>query len=172
MNDKGKQMEIWKKVIDYQDIYEISNLGNLKNIKTNKIITKTKNGSGYLLVGLIKNSKIKTFRFHRLLAIHFILNPNNLPYVNHKDSNKLNYNLNNLEWVTHRENVSHGALSKNKTSKYPGISWSKTINKWYAQIQINKKTINIGNFLSEDEAYTAYKQYLINNNITHKYVRN
>ena len=164
-------MEIWKDVIDYEGIYQISNLGNLKNIKTNKIISKTKNGSGYLLVGLIKNSKIKTFRFHRLLAIHFIPNPLNLLCVNHIDSNKLNYSLNNLEWVTHRENVSHAALKKRKTSKYPGISWSKTINKWYAQIQINKKTINIGNFLSEDEAYTAYKQYLINNNIINKYVR-
>ena len=110
-------MEIWKDVIDYEGIYQISNLGNLKNIKTNKIISKTKNGSGYLLVGLIKNSKIKTFRFHRLLAIHFIPNPLNLLCVNHIDSNKLNYSLNNLEWVTHRENVSHAALKKKKNIK-------------------------------------------------------
>lgn len=63
--------------------------------------------SGYLCVGLWKNKKGYTSYIHRLLAIHFIPNPDNLPEVNHKDGNKLNNSIENLEWCTHKENMQH-----------------------------------------------------------------
>ena len=62
---------------------------------------------GYKVIGLVKKGKCKNYYLHRLLAEHFIPNPLNKIQVNHKDGNKLNNNLSNLEWVTHKENVQH-----------------------------------------------------------------
>lgn len=162
-------MEVWKDVIGYENIYQISNLGKLKNKITNKVRKLTINGSGYLLINLTKDFKETTFRFHRLLAIHFIPNPNNYDCVNHINGIKIDNRLENLEWCSHRENMSHSALNRKKTSKYPGVSWSKMMNKWYAQIRINNKTIPIGYSSTEEEAYNNYKQFLKTQNIINKY---
>ncbi|WP_209121521.1 NUMOD4 domain-containing protein [Alkalihalobacillus sp. BA299] len=101
-------MEIWKDVKDFEGLYQISNLGRLKNGK-GKLIQPADNGKGYLRFNLSKgNRNYKTVYLHRALAEAFIPNPNNLPEVNHKDENKRNNNINNLEWCTVKYNRRYG----------------------------------------------------------------
>jgi hypothetical protein len=96
--------EIWKDISNY-DNYKVSSFGNVKNNNTGRILKPSKIG-GYYCVGL-SNVKTKTFSVHRLVAVAFIENPEGRPDVNHKDKNKLNNNLSNLEWVTAKENNIH-----------------------------------------------------------------
>jgi hypothetical protein len=88
--------------IGYYDIYEN---GQVFSRKTNKYLKHLK--KQYPSVDLYINNKAKRFMIHRLIAENFIPNINNKPYVNHIDGNKYNYSINNLEWVTHKENIRH-----------------------------------------------------------------
>lgn len=98
--------EIWK---PYIYTYEISNLGRLRNAKTNKILKANKVGRGYLgiCVSLGSRNNYKMIRIHRAVAESFIPNPNNLPQVNHIDGNKLNNRVDNLEWCDSKYNTIH-----------------------------------------------------------------
>ena len=112
------EQEIWKDIKGYEGLYQVSNMGRIKSLKR-----KVKNKNGYRIanekiikpvltdtckyyaVGLHKNKKRKTLLVHRLVAINFIPNPNNYTEVNHKDENKQNNNVNNLEWCNHKYNM-------------------------------------------------------------------
>lgn len=94
----------WKQIESFN--YEINELGQVRNTKRNKILSANNSGE-YSSVNLSVNGKIKTRRIHRLLAIAFIPNPLNLPCINHKDGNKYNNALNNLEWCTQKHNLEH-----------------------------------------------------------------
>lgn len=99
--------EIWKTINDFPN-YEVSNLGRVRNKNTKKLLCARIGREGlYYSVYLINNSKENTQRVHRLVAKAFIPNPENKPMVNHIDGNKLNNNVNNLEWVTAKENNNH-----------------------------------------------------------------
>lgn len=99
-------LEEWKQINEYPN-YEVSNLGNVRR-QTKKgyhLLKPTPNTKGYLRVTLAKNGKAKNFYIHRLVAGAFIPNDSNYPQVNHKDENKQNNNINNLEWCTNRYNT-------------------------------------------------------------------
>jgi hypothetical protein len=115
-------MEIWKEVKGYEGLYEISNLGNVKSLSrsivrgngvmgkafvNSKLVKKSITRLNYEKVNLSKNNVAKTFAVHRLVAIAFIDNTENKPQVNHKDGNKLNNCVDNLEWCTASENQLH-----------------------------------------------------------------
>lgn len=114
--------EIWKSVKGYENYYEISNLGNLRSLDRiiirsdgvarkiyGKKITPVPNSDGYLQAKLCKDGKQTTVKIHRIVALNFVDNPNNLPEVNHKDFNRSNNVYTNLEWVDHISNVKHSS---------------------------------------------------------------
>jgi len=97
--------EIWKDIKDYEGLYQVSNFGRVKSIY--RIRIQHINEFGYYRIVLSKNSKLKTFSTHRLIAEVFLENPNNLPEINHKDGNKQNNCVSNLEWCTSSYNQIH-----------------------------------------------------------------
>jgi hypothetical protein len=97
--------EIWKTCSDY-DMYEVSNLGQVRNKNTGRILKQAIYG-GYKCIGLMLNNKIISCRVHRLVAKEFIENPENKPQVNHIDKNRSNNIVSNLEWTTAKENNVH-----------------------------------------------------------------
>lgn len=100
-------IEIWKDIKGYEGLYQISNCGNVKSLKTNKNLYLS-DSKGYQRVGLYKGKRIM-YAVHRLVAETFIPNPNNYPCVNHKDYNKKNNNVTNLEWCNHKYNNNYGS---------------------------------------------------------------
>lgn len=100
--------ENWKWIEGYEGHYRVSDHGRVYSEKSKKFmgvnrITK----DGYNYIALSKNNKSKEFRMHRLVATHFIPNPDNKETVNHIDGNKLNNHVDNLEWSTRHENMQH-----------------------------------------------------------------
>ena len=102
MND-----EIWKNINGFEGLYEISNYGRVRTIKTQLIRSPFYHKKKYLKVTLQKKNHKKHYRIHRLVAQAFIPNPDNKSEVNHKDFNKINNFVDNLEWTSGEENRSH-----------------------------------------------------------------
>lgn len=111
---------MWKKIIidGIKTYYSVSDTGEIRNDERNKIL-KLSSEQDYKTVVLHINKKSKKFRVHRLVALAFIENPENKPYVNHKDGNRSNNKIENLEWVTPQENTQHavetGLLKPSRT---------------------------------------------------------
>lgn len=115
--------EIWKPIQNFEGIYEVSSYGRIKSLarkdstgngnrNTERLLKpdlNTKKSMKYYRVTLCKNGKTTRFSVHRLVAEHFIPNPDNKLFVNHIDNNGLNNHIENLEWVTHSENMEHSA---------------------------------------------------------------
>lgn len=122
-------MEIWKPIKDYEGLYQVSNLGRVKSLeridslghkRKEKIFKPRKDKYGYLRVSLWKDGKGKMVSIHRLVAIHFIPNPDNLPEVNHKDENKENNTLSNLEWCDRKYNNNYGTRIQRFSESHKG----------------------------------------------------
>lgn len=118
--------EEWKQINNY-DNYEVSTLGNVRNSNTGRILKKTCRG-GYLTIGLCKNSNTKTCQAHRLVALAFIDNPENKPQVNHKDKNRSNNMVSNLEWSTASENSIHRSINVIQTTNQHVKVWRIDVN--------------------------------------------
>lgn len=113
--------EIWKPIKDYEGLYEVSNLGNIKSVKRKaknrgkgKRIIRERilkpsmdRPNGYYQIKLSKNGKLKTFKIHKLVIEHFLNKISKGLVVNHIDGNKLNNNINNLEICTQKDNIRH-----------------------------------------------------------------
>ena len=155
--------EIWKDIKGYENLYQVSNLGNIKSLKklvncgikiNSKVFKKEKNlkylisGTGYPFVTLYKNKIGKMFLVHRLVAETFIPNPNNYKIVNHIDENPKNCNVNNLEWCTQSYNINFGTRNEKIAKKLLNnpINSKKVIQK-----DLNNNVIKVWESLSEIE---------------------
>ena len=154
--------EQWIPIMNYEGIYSISNLGNVRKefrieIRSGRKYTHKQknikpdiNSAGYKRVNLWKNSKSKRFFIHRLVATHFIKNSERKPIVNHKDGNKLNNCYFNLEWSTVSENSLHAINTLGFIPDTTGINEPKRVR------QIDIKS---GNVIAEFDTITeAFKK--------------
>ena len=144
------QNEIWKDIKDYKGIYQVSNLGRVRSldklcngsnqygdkftlIKKGKILKPKIRKNGYLEVTLVHNKKAKSCLIHRLVANAFIENDNDYKYINHKDENKQNNRVDNLEWCTQSYNINFGSRNKKVSDKLKNKirpkEWCKNISK-------------------------------------------
>jgi hypothetical protein len=151
------KQEIWKDVKDYEGIYQISNFGDVRNIKTSRILKPTNDSTGYKCIDLCCDGKRKHMRIHRLVAINFIPNDENKQCVDHIDNDRVNNKIDNLRWCTIQENNINTSISKRNISGSKGVSFVKRLNKWRAHIKINRKPIHLGYFTNIDDAIKARK---------------
>lgn len=167
------QEEIWKDIPNYEGIYQVSNLGNVKSLgrfvkrKSHRLyipfrlLKPYKNSIGYYNCNLYKNNSIRTFTLHQLVAIAFL---NHIPdgtqelVVDHINNNRLDNRLENLQIITQRENANRKHLES--TSKYVGVCFVKERNKWTAQIVVNRKKVWLGSFEHEIDAHISYQNKL------------
>ena len=135
--------EIWKDIPEYEGLYQVSNAGRVKSLK--RTVTSNKGqafevdekilkpvgrcrNKNYLAVHLCRNSKVWTASVHRLVASAFVPNPNSLPFINHKDENPRNNNIDNLEWCSpHYNNTYGGARERQRLGMINNKKISKPI---------------------------------------------
>lgn len=105
--------EVWKDCKGYEGLYQVSNLGRVWSVKSQRVLKPA--GDEYLHVCLTaKNGKLKNEKVHRLVALAFIDNPDQFPCVNHKDEDKKNNCVDNLEWCSYQYNNAYGTRNKKK----------------------------------------------------------
>jgi hypothetical protein len=146
-------MENWKSIDEYEN-YEISDHGNVKNIKTNKMLKPRVNNRGYNNVDLYNIGK-RTKPIHRLVAEAFLENPDNKRCVDHIDRNKLNNHISNLRYATDSQNNMNKSRQSNNTSGIVGVYFCKDRNKWRAVIKKDRNPIHLGYFETKEEAIEA-----------------
>jgi hypothetical protein len=168
------QEEIWKDIPNYEGLYQVSNLGNVKSLSREilkrgkypfickeRMLKNRVNTRGYNQFILSSNRNRKTFTTHQLVAMAFL---NHKPdgthklVVDHINANKLDNRVENLQVISQRENSSKD--KKNKASRYTGVSWSSGNNKWMSAIRINGKQNHLGYFKCETSAHLAYQNKL------------
>jgi hypothetical protein len=150
-------LELWKEISGYEGYYAISNYGQVKSLKKNLVLKNIYDKKGYLYIGLCKNGKETKFKIHRLVAIHFLKNPNNFPQIDHIDRVKDNNLVTNLRWVNNSINAHNTRNRVGGTSLFRGVSFDKSagIKKWKAIVTIENHNYHLGRFLTELEAHNA-----------------
>lgn len=121
--------EVWKDIDGYDGYYQVSNMGRVRSVdrivngrwgdtfRKGIVLKQKTNNKGYKMVDLHKDGKPKTYQVHRLVAESFIPNPNNNPIINHKDENKLNNHVDNLEFCTQSYNINYGTRNERSAEK-------------------------------------------------------
>ena len=166
-----RKTEIWKNINGYNDYYQVSNLGKIKSLR--RTVNCPLNGSrkikesllylkagknGYILVTLSKESIKSNILVHRLVATNFISNPENKPYVNHKNGIKTDNRVENLEWSTPKENCQH-AYNTGLHKKFYGKA--NKLSKAVRQLSKSGKLLSVFNSTKEAERITGIKSSTI-----------
>lgn len=175
-------MEEWRDIEGYEGLYQVSNLGNVRSLMMwnghiykkrikSYLLSKTKTTTGYWKVELSKNNKKKSHKVHRLVATAFIENSKNKKIINHKDFNPLNNCVDNLEWVTQKENIDYS--SKNhKLGKVKNEQLKTDIINYYKKGNSSSKVCNKFNItkiilykLLNDNNITKHRNVFYNINL-------
>lgn len=156
------KLEIWSEIPNYDGIYKVSNYGNVVCTRKTKLrfLSKRISNAGYFRVTLHLNGNRRTYFIHQLVAMAFLNHKpdGNIFVINHKDFDKTNNHVDNLEIVTNRENSNRKHLKS--SSKYVGVDYHKKSRKFRARIVYNKKLVHLGFFDDEVEASIAYEKKL------------
>lgn len=134
--------EVWKDIEGYEGLYQVSNLGRVKSL--DRVIMRKKQGAifkkgtilkpmeykGYQYVFLCKDNKQRSIKIHRLVAKAFLHNPDKLPEVNHKDENKQNNRVDNLEWCNHKYNMNYGTWIDRRRDNFDYSYCYKRVNQY------------------------------------------
>lgn len=132
-------IESWVDIVGYEGLYEVSNLGRIR--RNGKILKPSKVRHGYLQIALYKNGIYKRFYIHRLVAYAFIPNPNSYPEVNHRDEDKTNNTVDNLEWCTHEYNNNYG--TRNERLSKPVLQFDlqgNFLREWPSTAKVEEET--------------------------------
>ena len=124
-----------KDIAGYEGLCAVTSCGKVWSYQSKKFLKPWDNGNGYLLVTLFKDGKLKQYLIHRLVAEAYIPNPNNLPEVDHIDSDKTHNYLNNLQWITHKDNC-------RKSNNKPILQYSldgELIREWECAADVGKE---------------------------------
>ena len=156
------ESEVWKDITGYEGLYQVSNKGNIYSVERRdsmgrecggRTLTPKTNPDGYLRIALCKNGTTKQYLIHRLVTQAFIPNPNNYLEINHKDEDKSNNDVENLEWCTRKYNINFGTgierATQKQSKKVKAIniktgevltfdSAKEAGNKGYARLNVNK----------------------------------
>lgn len=178
--------EIWKDVVGYEGLYQVSNMGNVKSVdryvnaggimnqnrlslKKGKILNCSPTKRGYTRVSLSINSKTKQEYIHRLVANSFLSPIDDKLNVNHINGIKDDNRSCNLEFVNQRENVLHAKIyTMNKN--FPFVSYLKNHDRYESSIIIDGKAKKLGRFKTEEEAFNSYVKALKENKLENKYI--
>lgn len=167
------EVEIWKDIPDYEGLYQVSDLGRVRSsdrmvanqfksyLKKGRLLKPFSSGNGYLQVVLAKDSVNIKFNVHVLVAICFhghIPNGKKI-HIDHINDNKKDNRASNLKIVTARRNTTK-TKKEGTSSKYIGVHWWNSKQRWIAQIRINGRNKYIGSFKDEYEAHLAYQHEL------------
>ncbi len=167
MGDKIEVEEVWKNIKGYENLYQVSNLGRIKSLArysayrnskrfiNEKIMKLHKSYNGYLRVELCKNNITKKYLVHRLVAYAFLNEHDNNLEINHKDGNKQNNKIENLEWVSRSENEKHAykiGLAKNTEKQRIAVSNCNKNKRIKPVIQLDKNFNFIKEWKSATEA--------------------
>lgn len=160
--------ELWKDIPNYENIYQASNLGRIRT-HINKTTYTERHGvrhwkqrilkpkitkDGNHRVSLWKNGKEKTMLVHRLVGMAWIPNPNNLATINHKDGNRYNNNINNLEWLSIGDNIRHGFETGLIGSAFKTIVTNKETKEIYEFYSM----VKAGNFMGYNHGYISNRR--------------
>lgn len=166
--------EIFRDIKGFEGYYQVSNHGRVKSLSRyvkhskggnrlvkGRVLKSSVNSAGYCLIVLCVNRKKKPMNIHQLVAMAFLghVPCGNSLVVNHKDFDRTNNHVSNLEVVTHRVNGNKKHI--NSSSKYTGVSWNKEKRKWAATIHVDGKSKGLGRFNSEFRAHLAYQYELL-----------
>lgn len=148
--------EIWKSVIGYENLYEVSNLGGVRSLSSNKVLKQSSDKGGYLRVNLYNNQVCKTFKVHRLVGSAFIKEEPNKTLIDHINGNRNDNKVENLRWCSNKENhnfsltkATRKELSDNNVKKYGSHGFIKASRK---VIQCSKNGIELKIWNSIKEA--------------------
>lgn len=173
----SKSVEIWKPIKDYEGYYEVSNYGNVRSVgryidfgctgyhyNKPRILSAISHGNGYLYITLVKDKKRSNKYIYRLVAENFIENKDNKPCVNHKDFDRSNNYVENLEWTTYSENINWSVKNGNynipKKNHKTNFVYGKYIRYKYGKYEVCFPGKYIGRFDSLENAIYERDKYV------------
>lgn len=160
-------MEQYIKIKDFPS-YEVSDLGNVRNLK-GRVLVPAPDQKGYLMIGLRKEGKTYTKRLARIVANHFIPNPLNKPQINHKNGDKTDNSVKNLEWNTGSENITHAYKELKRKGSQTGKQYgSSPFSKKLIQLSKEGKEIKIWDSMKEAAEFFGIKRQSITSCINGK----
>jgi len=147
---------IWKWIQGYRGLYKVSNEGKIWSEQFEKMMIPQLNNRGYYVINLHKNSEIKPYLLHYLVAREFVPNPRHFTVVDHIDNDVKNNSSSNLRWSTKTQNQQNRRKFRGTKSPYKGVCYRD--GKFIAHIIVNKKMIHLGTFKTESEAADSYNE--------------